>query len=183
MTAPAVELARHLRELEIEFFVADLTLFDASSDAFEMEPLDHEGMLFCRAEHPVLRCAEPLREAAHHPVALLGPPPAALAALRAVLREAEPALPTDWEPALVLDDARALTSLLLESDMIGGSVAYAHAASLASGVLRPVPVPRPVYRGRVGPVRLRERTLSAPAELLWKAIAAALSRDLGQQDG
>lgn len=183
MTAPAVELARHLRELEIEFFVADLTLFDASPDAFEMEPVDHEGMLLCRAEHPVLRCAEPLREVAQHPVVLLGPPPAALAALRAVLREADPTVPADWEPALVLSDARALTSLLLESDMIGGSVAYAHAASLRSGALRCVPVPRPLYRGRVGPVRLRARTQSGPAELLWKAIAAALRRDLGQPDG
>ena len=180
VTASPVELARRLRDLELEFFVADLTLFDARPEAFELEPLDFVGMLFCRAEHPILGCAEPLREVMRHPIAALGPPPAALASLRELLREANPTLPADWEPALVLDDARALTSLMLESDVIGGSAAYAHADSLRSGVLRTVPVPRPVYHGRVGPVRLHERTLSPPAELLWKAITSALRRDLGQ---
>lgn len=81
-------------------------------------------------------------------------------------------------PALVLDQASALSGLLLESDAIGGSTAYAHADALRSGALRVVALPRSVYRGRVGPVRLRDRTLSPAGEALSTATTDALRRDL-----
>jgi DNA-binding transcriptional LysR family regulator len=180
LTASAQELAQRLRELAIELFVADLTLFDGKEEMFELEAMDYVGSLFCRADHPILASDAPLRGIARFPIRLLGPPPAALTAVRERLREADPELPADWEPALVLDDARALTALMLESDLVGGSTAYAHAGALRSGRLVPLPLPRPVYLGRVGPVRLKNRSLSPPAELLWKWISEALRKDLGR---
>jgi DNA-binding transcriptional LysR family regulator len=176
--APAVELAKRLQDLEIEFFVADQTPVEGSADALVLEPIEHEGILLCRAGHPILRSEAPLREVARYPVALVGPPPAALSSLRDLLREADPGLPADWMPTLVLDQAAALPPLLLDGDAIGGSAAYAHAAELRAGTLRTIPLPRPAYCGRVGPVRLQNRTLSPAGEALWKAIADALRRDL-----
>jgi LysR family pca operon transcriptional activator len=180
VTASAQELAQRLRALEIEFFAADLTLFDGRKDVFALEAMAHAGSLFCRADHPILASEDPLHGITRFPIGLLGPPPAALAAVRQRLREADPALPAEWEPALVLDDARALTALMLETDLVGGSTAYAHAGALRDGKLVSLPLSRPVYLGRVGPVRLRGRSLSPPAELLWKGISAALRRDLGR---
>lgn len=179
VTASAHELGQRLRALAIEFFAADLTLFDARKDVFELESMAYAGHLFCRADHPILRSDDPLRSITRFPIGLLGPPPAAVAAVRRRLREIDPALPADWEPALVLDDARILSALMLETDLVGGSTGYAHAALLRSGELVSLPLPQPVYLGRVGPVRLRGRSLSPPAELLWKAIGQALRRDLG----
>jgi DNA-binding transcriptional LysR family regulator len=178
VTASATELVRGLEQLELDFFVGDLNAFDAGARAFVTEPLDYVGSLFCRAGHPLLRGPETLTDIGRHTVALLGPPPVAVDAVREALRELDPRIPAAWEPALVLDDANALTALMLGSDVVGGSAGYAHAEVLRSGRLCALPLARPVYRGRVGPVRLRERSLSAPAELLWKALAAALRRDL-----
>jgi DNA-binding transcriptional LysR family regulator len=178
VTASAQELVRGLEQLELDFFVADLSAFDPSPSAFATESMNYVGTFFCRAGHPLLRAPEALAEISRYTVALLGPPPVAVDAARETLRELDPRLPPGWEPGLVLDDANALTALMLGSDVVGGTAAYAHADALRSGRLRALPLARPVYRGRVGPVRLRERSLSAPAELLWKALTAALRRDL-----
>jgi hypothetical protein len=94
------------------------------------------------------------------------------------LRALAPGLPADWQAALTLNDANALTGLMLDSNVIGGSAAYAHAGALRRGELRALPLERPVYHGRVGPVRLRGRNLSAPAERLPKILVEALRRDL-----
>jgi hypothetical protein len=58
------------------------------------------------------------------------------------------------------------------------SAAYAHAEPLRRGALRVVTLPRPLHVGHVGPVRLRDRTLSPAAELLWKAVVETLHADL-----
>ena len=172
------ELAQRLRDLELEFVVADQTPTDANADSLVLEPLEYEAVLLCRAGHPVLRAPEPAAEVAHYRVAVVGPPPAGLAALREFLRRHTPELPASWMPALALDKASALRQLLLASDFVGASAAYAHAPELRAGTLQVIPVRDSVYRGRVGPVRLRDRVLSPAAEALWKLLLETLREDL-----
>jgi LysR family transcriptional regulator, pca operon transcriptional activator len=174
----AVELVRRLQALEIDFFVGEQTPVEGDAESLVLEPIEYDAVLLCRAGHPILAAAEPLREVTRYPVALMGPPPAGITSLRELLREGRPNLPADWLPNLVLDHPAALRTLLLEEDFLGGSAAYAHADDLRSGSLRVVPLPRPVHRGRVGPVRLRDRSLPPAGEALWKAISDALRRDL-----
>jgi len=94
VTASALELLRRLREHALEFFVGDLTPLAGADEAFELEAFDYDGVLLCRAGHPALAARSPLAAALDHPIALLGPPPAGLAAVRALLREARPGLPS-----------------------------------------------------------------------------------------
>jgi DNA-binding transcriptional LysR family regulator len=176
--APTLELARQLRRLELDFFVADQGSLDGQSDGFEVEGLVQDVRLFCRAGHPLLRCVEPLSEISSYPIAALGPTPAGVVELRAMLREAGAPIGADWAPRLWVSHAAPLAALLLESDTIGATVPYAHLRELEAGLLREVPAPRAAYRGRVGPVRLRSRPLSPAAEALWAAITSALRTDL-----
>jgi DNA-binding transcriptional LysR family regulator len=177
--APTLELARQLRRHELDFFVADQTSLDDQSDSLALETLEQDAHLYCRAGHPILDSPEPLREVPSFLVAALGPTPAGLDEFRALLREAGAPINADWEPALWLSHSSPLGALLLASDTIGATVPYPHLREIRGGVLRSIPAPRPVYRGRVGPVRLRTRTLSPAAEALWAAIVEALRRDLG----
>jgi DNA-binding transcriptional LysR family regulator len=172
------ELAQRLRDLELEFFVADQTPIDAAADSLVLEPLEYEAALLCRAGHPVLGATDPAAEVARYPFAVMGPPAAGLAALREFLRKHTRELPASWMPLLALDQASALRQLLCTSDFVGASSAYAHAPDLREGILRVIPVRDSIYRGRVGPVRLRDRALSPAAEALWKALLETLREDL-----
>lgn len=182
VVASAVELLRRLQKQELDFFVADQTPIEGSSIAVELEPLDYHTVLLCRSGHPILRSEAPLREVTRYPVAAIGPPPLGIASFRELLREGDPSLPADWMPMLVLDHAASLEDVLAEGDFLGGSATYAHADAMRTGALRIVPLPRPLHRGRVGPVRLRGRTLSPAAEALWKAIVETLRLDLAAAD-
>jgi DNA-binding transcriptional LysR family regulator len=182
VVASAVELLGRLEAHEIDFFVADQTPIEGKPIAIELEPLDYHAVLLCRAGHPILRTETPLCEVTRYPVAAIGPPPLGLASLRELLREGDPSLPADWMPRLVLDHAASLEDVLAEGDFLGSSATYAHADALRTGALRIVPLPRPLHRGRVGPVRLRGRTLSPAAEALWKATVETLRRDLAVGD-
>jgi DNA-binding transcriptional LysR family regulator len=176
--ASAVELLRRLAAHEIEFFAADQTPIDGSAVPVELEALDYHSVLLCRSGHPILESDAPLREVTRYPLAAIGPPPLGLASLRELLREGDPSLPASWMPTLSLDHAASLETVLAEGDFLGASVSYAHGEAIRSGAFRVVPLPRPLHRGRVGPVRLRGRTLSPAAEVLWKAIVQTLRRDL-----
>jgi DNA-binding transcriptional LysR family regulator len=176
--ASAVELLRRLGAHELEFFAADQTPTEGNAVAVDLEPLDYHAVLLCRSGHPILQSDAPLREVTRYPLAAMGPPPLGLASLRELLREGDPSLPADWMPTLALDHAASLEIVLAEGDFLGASVTYAHGKSIRNGALRIVPLPRPLHRGRVGPVRLRGRTLSPAAEALWKAIVEVLGRDL-----
>jgi DNA-binding transcriptional LysR family regulator len=180
--APTLELARQLARLELDFFVADQSSLDEQSDSLTLETLEQEAGLFCRAGHPIFESPDPLREVPSYPVAALGPTPAGLDELRSILSEAGAPIDAGWEPALWLSHAAPLGALLLASDTLGATTPYAHVQEIRAGLLRSVPTPRAVYRGRVGPVRLRTRTLSPAAETLWGAIVEALRRDLAVSD-
>jgi DNA-binding transcriptional LysR family regulator len=108
----------------------------------------------------------------------MGPPATGLAALRRFRREEDPTVADDWMPALALDHAGSLRKVLLDGPFVGSSAAHAHAEDLRAGTLRCVPLPRVWYRGQVGPVRLRHRTVSPAAEALWKLIADTLRADV-----
>lgn len=177
--APPVELLRQLQSLELDFYVGDQTPALPVLDSLVVDSVAHAGYWLCRDGHPILRAASPLAEVTRYPVAVLTTTPAVLESLRAALREGDPALRPGWMPALDFGAAPALEALLLDSDFVGGSVPHAHAAALRSGALRLLPDSRPVYEGRVGPVRLRDRTLSPAAEALWKAIGEALRIEIG----
>ena len=76
--------------------------------------------------------------------------------LRSILREAGAPIDADWQPRLWLSHSSPLGALLLASDTIGATVPYPHVREIRAGLLRSIPAPRAVYRGRVGPVRLQE---------------------------
>jgi DNA-binding transcriptional LysR family regulator len=170
-------LAERLRSLELDFFAADHRALDAEGP-FAVESIAYDALLLCRPEHPLLRAKHPERHVARYPVAVMGPPTAGLEALRRFLQAEDPAVGADWMPALALDQAHALRQILLDGDFVGASAAHAHAEDLRTGTLRAVPLPRAPYQGRVGPVRLRDRTLSPAAEALWKLVADALRADV-----
>ena len=172
------DLAERLRSLELEFFVGDHTTLDATAHAFVLEPIEYEALLLCRPGHPLLRAKDPERAIARYPVAAVGPTAAAIAALQKFLREGDPAVPAHWMPALTLDQASALRQVLLDGDFLGASTSHAHADDLRTGALRQIPLPRSVFRGRVGPVRLRGRTLSPAGEALWKLVVDSLRFDV-----
>lgn len=172
------ELAQRLRSLELDFVVADQTSIEEGAASLVLEPLEYEAVLLCRPGHPVLRAACPEAEVSRYPFAVMGPAAAGLDALRAFLRRHSPALPADWMPALALDQASALGRLLAAGDFVGASGAHAHAPELRAGALRVIPVRESIYRGRVGPIRVRDRALSPAAEALWKVLLDALREDL-----
>jgi DNA-binding transcriptional LysR family regulator len=170
-------LAERLRRLELELVVADHSALEQNG-AFVLEPIEYEALLLCRPGHPLLRAKRPEREIARHPVAVLGPHAAGIAALRRFLREEDPSVGDDWTPALALDNPGSLREALLAGAFVGATAAHAHDEDLRAGTLRRVHLTRVLYRGRVGPVRLRDRTLSPAAEALSKAIADALRIDV-----
>ena len=176
--APTLELAQQLRRLELDFFVADQSSLGEQNGSLALETLEQDAHLFCRAGHPILDSPAPLREVPSYPVAALGPTPAGLDELRSILREAGAPIDAGWQPRLWLSHSSPLGALLLASDTIGATVPYPHVREIRAGLLRSIPAPRVVYRGRVGPVRLRSRPLSPAAEALWAAIVQALRRDL-----
>lgn len=170
-------LSERLRSLDLELCVADHTALGEQS-TFVLEPIEYEALLLCRPGHPLLRATHPAREISRYPVAVMGPPATGLAALRTFLREEDPTVGADWMPALAVDHARALREVLLDGPFVGASAAHAHADDLREGTLSCVPLPRVPYRGRVGPLRLRDRTLSPAAEALWKLLAESLRADV-----
>lgn len=174
----ASDLLRRLQSFEIDFFVGDQSLVQDAGAAFELESIEYVGRLFCRDAHPILRAPTPHREVTRYPVAVASAPAPVVESMRRVLRESDPALRPSWKPSLEVGSASVLEALLLESDFLGGSAAHAHEAALRSGALRLVPLPHPLYAGPVGPVRLRDRSLSPAAETLWKAITDAIRLDI-----
>lgn len=174
----ASELLRRLQSFELDFFVGDQSLVQDSRDSFEFESFEYTGHLFCREGHPILRARTPLGEVTRYPVAVASSPAPVVESMRRALREGDPKLRPSWKPALEVSTASVLEALLLESDFLGGSAAHAHATKLRSGALRIVPLPRALYTGPVGPVRLRDRTLSPAGEALWKAIVEAIRLDV-----
>jgi LysR family pca operon transcriptional activator len=170
-------LVERLRRRELELVVADCTAL-VDDGAFVFEPVEYEALFLCRPGHPLLAEKDPERELTRYPIALMGPPASGLAAMRAFLAAADPGLAPSWEPALALDGAPALRDILLDGDFVGASAAHAHAEDLRSGTLRCVPVSRSPYRGRVGPIRMRDRTPSPAAEALWKLLAESLRLDV-----
>jgi DNA-binding transcriptional LysR family regulator len=178
VVASTIELAQQLRRLELDFFVADQSSHALEAEPFEVEALEQPAYLFCRAGHPVLRAALPLRQVPAHPVAALGPTPAGAEALRAALRRAGAEIGSGWEPSLWVSHPTPLRNLMLHDDVIGAATAYALAPELRAGALRFVPPLEPFYHGHVGAVRLRNRTLSPAAAALWGAIMGALKSDL-----
>jgi len=175
---PPVELLKRLQNFELDFFVGDQSPVQDARGSFVLESIDYVGRLFCRDAHPILRAKTPLREVTRYPIAFVSAPPLAVESLRALLREGDPSLRANWKPAVEISSSPALETLLLGSDFVGGSTAHAHEAALRSGALRIVPLPRPLYTGPVGPVRLRDRTLSPAGEALWKAIIEAIRLDV-----
>lgn len=174
----ASELLRRLQAFELDFFVGDQSLVQDSRASFELESIEYLGHLFCRAAHPILRMRAPHGEVTRYPIAVASAPAPVIESMRRVLREGDPSVRPGWKPSLEVSSASVLETLLLESDFLGGSATHAHAAALRSGALRVVPLPRPLYAGPVGPVRLRDRTLSPAGEALWKAIAEAIRLDV-----
>lgn len=172
------ELLRRLHSFELDFFVGDQTTAQDARASFELESIEYVARLLCRDAHPILRSQTPLSEVTHYPVAFVSAPAHAVESMRALLRESDPSLRATWKPSLEIGSASVLETLLLGSDFLGGSTAHAHEAALRSGALRIVPLPRPLYAGPVGPVRLRNRTLSPAGEALWKTIAEAIRLDV-----
>lgn len=174
----AGELLRRLQSLELDFIVGDQSLVQDSRGSFEFESVEYVARLFCRDAHPILRARTPHGEVTRYPVAVVSSPAPLIESMRRVLREGQPSLRPSWKPSLEVSSASVLEAVLLESDFLGGSASHAHAGALRSGALRIVPLPRPLYTGLVGPVRLRDRTLSPAGEALWKAIAEAIRLDV-----
>lgn len=175
---PPIELMKRLRSFELDFFVGDQSPVQDARGLFEFESIDYVARLLCRDAHPILRAKQPLSEVTRYPVAFVSAPSLAFESMRTLVREGDPNLRPSWKPAVEIGSAAALETLMLGSDFLGGSTAHAHEASLRNGALCIVPLPRPLYVGPVGPVRLRERTLSPAAEALWKAIAEAIRLDV-----
>jgi LysR family pca operon transcriptional activator len=169
-------LVQRLRSRELEFVVADHTALEDGACLFEA--IEYDAILLCAPGHPLLRANHPAREITRYPVALLGPPATGLAAVRRFLREEDPSVADDWMPTLALDHAGALRELLLHGTFVGVSTPHAHATDLRAGTLRRIPLPSVLYRGRTGPVRLRDRTASPAADALWKAVGNALRVDV-----
>jgi DNA-binding transcriptional LysR family regulator len=172
------ELHARLRARDLDFYVGDQTWAIAEGDTVTFESIEHSGVLLCRTKHPAVGARSPLAEASRQPFAHTGAPPGGIESIRALLAEANPGLAADWEPVLRVGNVAALETLLLGSDFVGASTPHAHLRAIRDGSLRILPTPRPVYAGRVGPVRLRDRTLSPAAESLWKSIAESLRVDV-----
>jgi LysR family pca operon transcriptional activator len=175
---PAVDLMKRLQNFELDFFAGDQSLALDARGSCDFESIDYIARLFCRKTHPILRAKEPLSEVMRYPVAFVSAPALAVESMRTLLREGDPSLRPSWKPAVEIGSTTALETLLLGSDFLGASATNAHEASLRSGTLRIVPLPRPLYVGPVGPVRLRERALSPAAEALWKSIVEAIRIDI-----
>jgi LysR family pca operon transcriptional activator len=173
-----VELLKRLQSFELDFFVGDQTPAHEAREALDLESIEHVGHLFCREAHPILCARVPLAEATRYPMAVMGAPPLGIETTRALLREGDPNLRASWVPALQISNASAFEETLLRTDFLGGSVAHAHESALRRGALRIVSLPRPLYTGPVGPVRLRDRTLSPAAEALWKAVVESIRFDV-----
>lgn len=173
----AGELLRRLQSFELDFFVGDQSLVQDLRPSFELESIEYVGRLFCRDAHPILHARAPLGEVTRYPVAVASAPARVVESMSRVIREGNPSLRPGWKPPLEVGSASVLEALLLESDFLGGSTAHAHAAALRSGALRIVPTP-PLYAGPVGPVRLRDRSLSPAGEALWKAVSEAIRLDV-----
>lgn len=174
----SIELLKRLQGFELDFFVGDQAPVQDARGSVALESIEHVGHLFCRDAHPILRARTPLAEATRYPFAVMGAPVRGIDSIRALLREGDPSVRATWMPSLQIGHAAAFETLLLGSDFLGGSVAHAHESALRSGALRIVSLPRPLYVGPVGPVRLRERTLSPAGEVLWKAITESLRLDV-----
>jgi len=172
------ELLKRLQSFELDFFVGDQSPAHEVRGMLEFESIDHVGHLFCRSGHPILTGESPLARVTRYPLALMGAPPIAIETTRALLREGDPSLPASWMPSLEVGSASAFETLLLGSNFLGGSVAHAHEGALRSGALRIVRLPRPLYVGPVGPMRLRDRALAPAAEALWKAIVESIRLDV-----
>ncbi|WP_342117828.1 LysR family transcriptional regulator [Pseudoduganella sp. OTU4001] len=162
--APA--LAGHLKAERIEFFLADVRLLKHDAE-LRINPVGiHPGLLCCRAGHPLAGAKKAGRRELQHYgfVSVHLPPTSAMPpALLELIEEVDGKRPQ----MLACDHVDLLKHLALQSDRLLLTTRSTVEAELASGALVELPIPALAEAGiELGLVTLRERTLSAAAEVV-----------------
>ncbi|MES2129997.1 MAG: LysR family transcriptional regulator [Pseudomonadota bacterium] len=178
-------LLQHLRQEEIEFFVAD-TRDVAPDPDITITPLcQQHGPFMCRAGHPLLskKSAVAADMIPYGFTSLLLPKE-----LRAMLRNIIGLAPGAALPiALECDNVTVIKQLAMEEDVILLATEAAAADEIRSGRLMPLHFKNlpPLY-AQIGIVALSGRTLSPAAKLVieqFQAVAATLPATALYRDG
>jgi DNA-binding transcriptional LysR family regulator len=157
-------LLEHLRNEELDFFVADIRDVPRDSD-LTLTPLGRqEGGFYCRAGHPLLK-EKGLRIQALQPYgfASVRLPREVRATLGRLFGHPKGLLPA----ALECDDVATLKRVVMATDTILAATHAAVADEVAAGRLRPLPLRQlpPLY-AEAGIVALTGRTYSPVAQFL-----------------
>jgi len=153
------ELVPRLLDGRVDLVVAEASMA-LEDERLEVEPLPtHQGVLFCRAGHPLLERGGDLsaEDLAAFPFAATSLP-----------QRLEHALATDQPETRFLVRHRADTfelirRIVLESDAVSGAVPSQIAADLAAGRVAILPLELPGLHSAYGIIRLARRTASPSA--------------------
>lgn len=177
-----VYLLQHLRNEELDFFVADIRDLPPENDLDVTMLARQYGSFYVRAGHPLLT-RETVRpvDMVEFGVATVRLPQAIRAAMSALLR-LEPGAPIPL--ALECDDVQTLKCVALGSDTVLAAVHAAVIDEVAAGLLFPVAISNaPQLHTEMGIVSLRGRSPSPVAEFvigrlaeLSEEIAAEMNR-------
>jgi DNA-binding transcriptional LysR family regulator len=173
------DLLRRLRARELDFFVAETSALAQEAD-LEIEPLatQHPIYLLARASHPLARHAPvtveevlacPLVTPSRIPPRMLEP---LIAAQRRAVRTAEAA---PAFPAVLTNSLATVKRLLLESDVVTGSILTCVRAELDSGQCRLL-VTEPWLFLQYGIVSLRSRPWTQAARVMHELVLEAERR-------
>jgi DNA-binding transcriptional LysR family regulator len=135
-----------------------------------VEPLpQHQGLLFCRRDHPLTRIAAPgLDELRDYPIAMTAVPERAASILA---RQGAPVRGVAV-PSIQVDTLQMKKEIVASSDALGAAVPSMIEAEVRAGILVVLPVLLPWFRTRYGLITLAGRTFAPSLQLFMSEVRA-----------
>lgn len=181
--APWHELPDRLRAREIDVMVADLRSIRAMDEFETMNLARHPARLMCRADHPLMRLDHPtVEDLLRYPLA--GPEltdddmTSVLSLIPASLRAH---VQRKGILTIISDSAPLLSTLVQQSDCLALLYVFLVEQELRSGQLRMLPGVEIDPGPSMGVARLRNRTLSRPAQAFLEVLVEH-DREVAERD-
>ena len=168
------ELTEKVLAEKLDLAVCDIASAESNS-RLRIEPLpQHQGVLFCRADHPLTkRKSVTLDEVREFPLALTAVPERLAPVLRRKgLLDRGPST-----PAVHVDTFELAREIVLRSDVVGGAIPTQIADDVRAGRAVTLPLTLPWLTTRYGFIYLAGRTL-APSLQLFMAEVRAVEREI-----